>query len=191
MISVVFEAVSKPMLNIEKGQSLSLVKPDGTSIQKIRVGLSWDTAEIGQNVDLDLFVIHKQSQKVAFFNAKTAIKGVILSDDNLTGAGDGDDEFTKLDATQTDDGDYYVCINIYDAISRNQSFNLVKNAKATIYNDDTNTPLASYAISQDGAKNTCLIVANLKDTGGKYEFFALGDYVMGDINQIAQTVFKK
>ena len=114
-----------------------------------------------------------------------------MSDDNLTGAGDNDDEFTKLDATQTDDGDYYVCINIYDAISRNQSFNLVKNAKATIYNDDTNTPLASYAISQDGGKNTGLIVANLKDTGGKYEFVALGDYVMGDINQVAQAVFKK
>jgi stress response protein SCP2 len=41
-MSVVFEAVGKPMLNIEKGQSLSLVKPDGTSIQKIRVGLAWD-----------------------------------------------------------------------------------------------------------------------------------------------------
>ena len=49
------------MLNIEKGQSISLVKPDGTTIQKIIVGLSWDTAEIGQNVDLDLFVIHKQT----------------------------------------------------------------------------------------------------------------------------------
>ena len=52
-MSVIFEAVGKPMLNIEKGQSLSLVKPDGTSIKKIRVGLAWDTAEIGKNVDLD------------------------------------------------------------------------------------------------------------------------------------------
>lgn len=179
------------MLSLEKGQSLSLVKPDGSSIQKIRVGLSWDVANVGRNVDLDLFVIHKQSCKVAFFNDKTAISGVILSDDNLTGEGEGDDEFTKLDATKTDDGDYYICINIYDAKARNQSFNLVNNAKATIYNDETGSPLASYAISQDGGKNTGLIVANLKDIGGKYEFTALGDYLVGDINEVAQTIFRK
>jgi tellurium resistance protein TerD len=179
------------MLNIEKGQSISLVKPDGTIIQKIIVGLSWDTAEIGQNVDLDLFVIHKQSQKVAFFNDKTAIKGVLLSDDNLTGEGEGVDEFTRLDATQTDDGDYYICINIHSATSRNQSFNLVKNAKATIYNDAMTHPLANYPISQDGGRNTALIVANVKDSGGKYEFIALGEYIIGDINEVAQAIFNK
>ena len=179
------------MLNIEKGQSLSLVKPDGSSIQKIRVGLSWDTADVGRNVDLDLFVIHKQSKKVAFFNDKTAIQGVILSDDNQTGEGEGDDEFTQLDATKTDDGDYYIAVNIYDAKARNQSFNLVKNAKATIYNDETNSAIATYTISQDGGQNTGLIVANLKDTGGKYDFTALGEYLAGDINEVAQTIFRK
>lgn len=179
------------MLNLEKGQSLSLVKRDGSSIEKIRVGLSWDTADVGRDVDLDLFVIHKQSRKVAFFNDKTAIQGVQLSDDNLTGEGEGDDEFTKLDATKTDDGDYYICVNIYDAKARNQSFNLVNNAKATIYNDSTDSPIAAYAISQDGGKHTGLIVANLKDVGGHYEFTALGDYLIGDINEVAQAVFRK
>jgi stress response protein SCP2 len=179
------------MLNLEKGQSLSLVKPDGSSIVKVRVGLSWDVAVVGQNVDLDLFVVHKQSKKVAFFNAKTAISGIILSDDNLTGAGDGDDEFAILDATKTDDGDYFICINIYDAKSRNQSFNLISNAKATIYNDETNTPLATYAISSDGGKNTALLVSALKDVGGKYEFTALGDYLTGNINEVTELIAGK
>lgn len=179
------------MLSLEKSQSLSLTKPDGSSIQKIRVGLSWDVASIGSNVDLDLFIVHKESKKVAFFNNKTAISGIKLSDDNLTGEGEGDDEFAELDATKTDDGDYYICVNIYDAKSKKQSFNLVNNAKATIYNGETNTALASYSVTEDGGQNTGIIVAKLKDVGGSYEFTALGEYVIGDINEVAQIVFKK
>ena len=52
-------------------------------------------------------------------------------------------------------------------------------------------PLANYPISQDGGRNTALIVANVKDSGGKYEFIALGEYIIGDINEVAQAIFNK
>jgi len=72
------------MLNLEKDQVLDLKKEDGTNISEVTVGLSWDVSE-GKTMDLDLFVHHKDSKKTAYFGEKTAISGIELSDDNLTG----------------------------------------------------------------------------------------------------------
>jgi len=65
-------------LNLSKGESLNLVKEDGTAISKIRVGLSWDVSDVNGNVDLDLFVVDKKTKNTAFFNKKDAIKGIKL-----------------------------------------------------------------------------------------------------------------
>ena len=177
------------MLDLSKGQSLDLKKADGTAISKIRVGLSWDAEpQNGRDVDVDLFIHDKVRKATAYFWAKNAIKGVTLGDDNLTGAGDGDDEFALLDATQSEDGDYVIAINIYEASSRNQKLSGVKNAKATVYNAETNEVLATYSIQENGGENTGIIVWVVTDSGNAYKFTAKGDFVTGDINTIVASL---
>lgn len=175
-------------LNLTKGQSIDLKKADGTALSKIRVGLSWDVANEGGAMDLDLFVVEKTlaGKKVAFFNAKNAIAGVELSDDNRTWAGDGDDEFVKMDATKTADGEYFLALNIYNAAGKN--FSMVNNAKATIYNDETNEVIATYALTQDGGSNTAVVVAKVTDAGDSYKFEAVGNYLNGDITAVAESL---
>lgn len=175
-------------LVLTKGQTLDLKKADGTSIPKIRVGLSWDVSDANGNVDLDLFVVKKEDKTTAFFGAKTAIKGITLGDDNLTGEWDGDDETVEMDATQSEDGTYAVCINIFEAKSRNQTLNLVNNAKATVYDSTNNKVLATYELSEKGGDNTGIIVWEIKDTGDNYSFTAVWTFVNGDINEIRNSL---
>ena len=175
------------MLDLQKGQVLDLKKEDGTSISKIRVGLSWDVSE-GKTMDLDLFAHHKESKATAYFGAKTAINGLILSDDNLTGEWDGDDEFLKMDAVTTVDGEYFICVNIYDAESKGQSLKDVTNAEATIYDDVSGAVLAKYNMTADGGDNTSIIVGKVTDSDEDYKFEAIWTYLKGDINQVVAAL---
>lgn len=175
------------MVNLAKGVPLDLKKSDGSNLAKARVGLSWDVSE-GKSVDLDLFVIAPDKQTVAFYNQRDAIVGVQLSEDNRTGEGEGDDEFVKMDATQTSDGVYTLALNIFDAVAKGQSFADVKNAKATVYNDETNDVLGTFEIAATGGTHTALIVGTVTDSGNSYVFTPKGDYIDGDINQVVASL---
>ena len=178
------------VVSLVKNETVPLVKPDGSGISKVRVGLSWDLSRMGGAADLDLFITKKVAggKTTAYFGNKTAITGVQLSDDNRTGAGDGDDEFANFDASVTEDGEYFVCLDIFQAESRNQSFQMVSNAKVTVYNAETNEALVTYPLSADGGSHTGVVVGVLKDVGNSYLFTAKGDYVNGDINTISAAV---
>ena len=175
-------------LNLTKGQTVDLKKADGTSVSKIRTGLAWDVSA-GVAMDLDLFVVQK-GKTVLFYGNKDSnpIPGIKLSDDNRTGAGEGDDEFATMDATQTVDGEYFIGVAIYDAVSKGQTFASVNNAKVTVYNDETNEVLATYSITENGGANTSLIVGKVTDSGNNYLFTALGNFLTGDINAVAASV---
>ena len=175
-------------LNLSKGQSLELKKADGSSISKIRAGLSWDVAA-GVAMDLDLFVVQKGVTTLFYGNKNSnPINGILLSDDNRTGAGDGDDEFVTMDGTQTVDGEYFIGVSIYDAVAKAQTFASVNNAKVTVYNNEDNTVLATYSITENGGANTALIVGKVQDSGNSYTFTALGNFLTGDINAVSASV---
>lgn len=179
-------------VSLVKNSVVPLVKPDGTGIKEVRLGLQWDTSLLGAAADLDAFVVQKKtdgSKTIAYFGERDAIAGVELSPDNRTGQGDGDDEFTVFHAGVTPDGEYFLCVNIYDAVSRHQSFQGVSNAKVVVYdNQNKATPIAEYAMTKDGGNNTALVVGILKDVGDHYIFTPKGDYISGDINEVAASL---
>lgn len=181
-----------PTVDLVKGSVVPLVKPDGSGIEEVRLGLQWDTSLLGAAADLDAFVVQKKpsgEKVIAYFGNRTAIEGVELSPDNRTGQGDGDDEYTIFRAGTTPDGEYFLCVNIYDAVARHQSFQGVANAKVVVYdNKNKATPIAEYKITADGGAHTALIVGVLKDVGNNYLFTPKGDYINGDINEIAASI---
>ena len=88
-------------INLEKGQRVNVNLP------KFVVGLGWDANEstTGQSFDLDASVfILGENKKIlsdgnfVFYNNLVSPDGAIEhTGDNLTGAGDGDDESIKID----------------------------------------------------------------------------------------------
>jgi stress response protein SCP2 len=54
-----------------------------------------------------------------------------------------------MDAKMTEDGEYFICVNIYDAENRKQSLKDCKNAVATIYNSETNEKLVEYKMTEE------------------------------------------
>lgn len=176
------------MMNLVKNETLDLKKPDGTSISKIRIWLSWDVADIWKSVDLDLCILHKETKRVAFYNDRTAINWITLSEDNRTWEGDWDDEFANLDANITEDWEYLVFINIYDAANKWQSFRHVNNAKVTVYNEETNTALVEYKLSEIGWDHTWIVVCSIKDSWSNYEFTAKWDFVSWSVEDIKNSL---
>jgi stress response protein SCP2 len=174
-------------INMTKGQSLDLKKEDGSAIPSIRVGLGWDVSA-GKTMDLDLFVVRKSDKKVAYFNDQKALEGVTLSDDNLTGEGDGDDEFTVLHAPTMPDGTYVVCLNIYDGASKGQSFADVLNAVANVYNHETNEVLATFKVTENGGASTALIIGEIEDMGDYLKFTAKTDFLNGSIDDVVKSL---
>ncbi len=83
---------------LEKDGRINITtKADGG--KKFYFGASWDTTK--GETDLDLCVVYLKGGKatdVIYYGKKTG-PGVQLSEDNRTGAGDGDDEWAKIDVS--------------------------------------------------------------------------------------------
>lgn len=90
---------------LEKGDRINITDKaiaaggDGT---KHYVGAGWDKPSNG-TADLDLYCVAVSNGLVkylTYYADKTAIPGISLSEDNTTGAGDGDDEKLVIDTTK-------------------------------------------------------------------------------------------
>lgn len=100
-------------VNLVKGAKVDLTKEAGGTLTKVRVGLGWDVRQTaGDAYDLDAAVIVVDGAGksigsdyfVYYNNLKAPGEVIVHQGDNLTGAGDGDDEqivisLDKLPAT--------------------------------------------------------------------------------------------
>lgn len=134
------------MVTLTKGVPVKLTKEDGTAVAltQVHVGGGWDVNRGSGSYDLDLIVLMLKSSKdktvvtqadgkpgvIYFANKSSACGSVVLDKDNRTGEGDGYDENINfnLETVPSDINCLPVCINIYDAISRGQTFGQVENA---------------------------------------------------------------
>ena len=104
-------------VNLKKGQKISLVKPGSAGLKRIMVGLGWDEVEQKrrvffapkpQDIDCDASVIlcgangkvispDPKQGCVYFGNLRHSSGAIVHQGDNLTGAGEGDDEQIMVD----------------------------------------------------------------------------------------------
>lgn len=164
-------------LNLQKGQRLSLDKTAGGALSKIIMGLGWDITPGAGQVDLDASCATFDEQKnlieTVYFGRKTGHGGAIQhSGDNLTGAGDGDDEqivvdLSKLPAT--------VASVVFTVTSyRGQKFTVVNNAFVRIVNGANSQELCKFELSAK-VPNTAMIMARLYRHGSEWKVAALGE----------------
>lgn len=182
-------------IQLEKGQKISLNKQDGTQLSKIFLSAGWDMAKarasggffskilsVDQgNIDLDASLIMLDANKtivdaVYFGQLKSRDGSVQHSGDNLTGAGDGDDEMIHVNLTQISANVQSLVFTI--SSFRGQSFENVENAFCRVVDTNTQEEIAKYNLSQRG-NYTALIVAKLYRHNGQWKMGALGETCNG------------
>lgn len=183
-------------VSLTKGGNVSLTK-EAPGLTDIVVGLGWDArTTTGTDFDLDASAIALKAdgkvysdQHFVFFNNLKSPEGAVEHlGDNLTGAGEGDDEQIKVHLTQVpSDIDKIVFpVSIYDAESRQQSFGQVRNAFIRIVNDAGSTEIARYDLSEDASTETAMVFGEVYRAGSDWKFRAVGQGYAAGLRGIAQ-----
>lgn len=185
------------VLNLSKGDVLDLTKA-APSLKNIIVGAGWDVNDFGKDsydLDISAFLLDKDrrvttakaSERVVFFNMLHQ-QGITLEGDNLTGAGDGDDERidVSLDDIAPDINEIIFNVNIYDAKKKNQTFGMVRNSYIRLLDADNNEKeLARFDLKDDASTATAVTFARLFRTSNGWSFEAIGDtYNVADLNEL-------
>ena len=188
------------MINLQKGQKIDLTKGN-PGLSKIMVGLGWD-AGAGKpksggflggilggggaaKIDCDASAILLNAQDkltakdrlVYFGNLQSPDKSVKHSGDNLTGAGEGDDEQIQVDlaSVPSDVQKIVFVVNIYDCKNRKQDFGLIANAFIRIVNPANGQELCRFNLTDSYAGKTSLVVAEVYRHNSEWKFNALGE----------------
>ena len=178
-------------INLKKGQRISLTKED-PSLKQLMCGLGWDVAPksggfFGGNrqFDLDSSVLCLNADKklldvkniIYFGNLRHSSSAIAHQGDNLTGAGEGDDEVINIDLPLIPaDISYLVfVINIYKCNQRRQDFSMVENAFVRLVNRTTNQELARYNLSGTEYQGmTGMILAEVYRHNEEWKMAAVG-----------------
>lgn len=168
-------------INLQKGQKIDLTKGNA-GLKKLFVGLGWDPVKSGgSNIDCDASVIMLDSngkyvELVYFGNKSNKNKSVVHSGDNLTGAGDGDDETIAVDIPKIPENidKLIFVVNIYECVSRKQDFGMIQNSYIRIVNGDNNSELAKFSLIDSFAGKTTLIPGEIYRHNGEWKFNAIG-----------------
>lgn len=173
-------------ISLDKGQRISLDKlNNGVALTHVFMGLGWDAASGGflgfggGSIDLDASCLMFDENKnlidtVWFRHLKSNDGSVVHSGDNLTGAGDGDDEVISVDLTKLPAN---VKILIFTINSyQGQTFKKVKNASARLVDKTTNKELAIYNLSgADGGDHTGMVMVKLYLRDSEWRIQAIGN----------------
>lgn len=170
-------------INLQKGQKINLTK-NNTSLKRIIVGLGWDTSnKPSANIDCDMSAflcrngkLVKENDIICYYHLEHKSKAVVHQGDNLTGAGDGDDEQILIDLSKVP-GVYDKIVfvaNIYECLSRKQHFGMIENAFIRIVDIDTHTKLCRYNLSENYDTMTAMIFGEVYRKDGEWKFNAIG-----------------
>ncbi|MBQ2803053.1 MAG: TerD family protein [Lachnospiraceae bacterium] len=179
-------------INLSKGQKVDLTKGN-PGLKSIMVGLGWDVNAFDSGADFDLdaaaFMLGANGkcptdQEFIFYgNLEHNTGAVKHMGDNLTGAGDGDDEQVFVDLTKIPANVEKIAftVTIYDAESRRQNFGQVSNSFIRIVDDATGTELIRYDLGEDFSIETAVVVGELYRHNGEWKFNAIGSGFQGGL----------
>ena len=185
-------------VSLQKGQKVDLTKGN-PNLSKIAVGLGWDTNKYDGGFDFDLdsaaFLLGANGKVLSdgdfvfYNNLKHASGSVIHMGDNLTGAGEGDDEEIKVDlaAVPADIQKIDFTVTIHEADERKQNFGQVSNAYIRILDETNNKELIRYDLGEDFSVETAVVVGELYRNNGEWKFNAIGSGFSGGLAALGKN----
>lgn len=177
-------------VSLQKGQKVSLSK-EHAGLSNVLVGLGWDEAPRKkglfapkpQPIDCDASAILLKNGKlcgksdlVYFGNLRHPSGTVQHMGDNLTGAGEGDDEQILVDLSKVPN-EYdriVIVVNIYEAYERKQHFGMIENAFIRLVDGRNNNEMCKYNLSEDYSNMTAMIFGEIYRHNGEWKFSAVG-----------------
>lgn len=184
-------------VSLSKGGNVSLSK-EAPGLKSILIGLGWD-ARSTDGVDFDLDAscfmvadtgkVRNDSDFIFYNNLKSADGSVEHTGDNLTGAGDGDDEviIVVLDKVPAGIAKLAFTVTIHEADTRRQNFGMVSTAYIRIVNKDTNAEIARFDLSEEASTNTAMIFGEVYRNGAEWKFRAVGQGFDGGLAPLARN----
>ena len=187
-------------VNLSKGQRVSLDK----TMTMALVGLGWDTNTYDGGYDFDLDAsafmlgadgkVRKDGDFIFYGNLKSSDGSVRHTGDNLTGAGDGDDEVLIIDFTKVpaDVQKIAITVTIYDAPARRQNFGQVSNAYVRVArmanpSDMTGTEVLKFDLAEEFSIETALVVCEIYKNGNDWKFNAVGAGYQGGLEALCRS----
>ncbi|NES81586.1 MAG: TerD family protein [Moorea sp. SIO2B7] len=184
-------------ISLQKGQRVSLEKV-APGLLAAMIGLGWDVkaTDTGQDFDLDssVFLLDANEKLVSdkhfiFYNNLTSPdpdKSVTHMGDNLTGAGEGDDEVIIVDLRKVpqDVQKIVFTVTIHQAEERRQNFGQVNNAFVRLVDVKTKEEVLRYDLEEDFSIETALIMAELYRKNGDWRVNAVGAGYQGGLQAI-------
>ncbi len=197
-------------INLTKGQSIVLSKSE-YDLSRLTLALGWDVATAktglfgrssGANFDLDAYALllgengklkTYKEDVIYYSHLESKDKTVVHSGDNLTGAGDGDDEqiFVKLSSLPAEYHKIILGVNIYNGKERKQHFGMVENAFVRAV-DAAGKEIARYRLSSDASYEGKLnmLMGEVYREGGEWKFKALGNPLAEDLNGVVGSFMR-
>ena len=178
-------------ISLQKGQKVSLSK-DNAGLSKVIIGLGWDEAKRSkggffapkpQPIDCDASAILLQNghlmakEDVVYFgNLRHATGTVQHMGDNLTGAGDGDDEQIVVDLASIPAvyDKIVLLVIIYQAVERRQDFGMIQNAFMRLVDARNNKEMCKYNLTENYSGMTAMVFGEVYRYNGEWKFNAIG-----------------
>ncbi|MBQ7221246.1 MAG: TerD family protein [Synergistaceae bacterium] len=182
-------------INLVKGQKIDLTKGN-PNLSKILVGLGWDVKKYDGGYDFDLDAsafltgangkVASDADFIFYHNLKHSSGAVEHTGDNLTGAGEGDDEVIRVDLKKLPANVDKVAftVTIYDADERRQNFGQVSNAYIRIVDETSGRELIHYDLGEDFSIETAVVVGELYRHSGEWKFNAIGSGFKGGLRAL-------
>jgi tellurium resistance protein TerD len=184
-------------VSLSKGGNVSLSK-EAPGLKNLLVGLGWKprtTDGAAFDLDVSVFIVDENGKvrsdsDFVFYNNKIGDNGAVEhTGDNRTGEGEGDDESVKIDLTKVSANvkRLIFAVTIHEADTRGQNFGQVGDAFIRTVNQDGNTEIARFDLSEDASTSTAMIFGEVYrgSTPDDWKLKAVGQGYEGGLAKLA------
>ncbi|QKW10653.1 TerD family protein [Streptomyces sp. NA04227] len=173
-------SLDKGRVNLQKNQTVSLVKGGRPLLSQVKMGLGWEPAYRGKDIDLDASVIAYGPQRnhldSCYFGKLSILNGSVKhSGDNLTGEGAGDDEVIMVDLgrlPQEATGLVFT-VNSFSG----QKFSDVAKAYCRLLDAQTGEELVRFDLTGAEPQTGVMMCKLIRQFSGEWEMTAMGSFV--------------
>ncbi|MFF9766709.1 TerD family protein [Streptomyces sp. NPDC014636] len=172
--------LDKGRVSLQKNQTVSLVKGGRPLLSRVQMGLGWEPAFRGKDIDLDASVMAYGPQRnhidSCYFGKLTILNGAVKhSGDNLTGEGGGDDEVIVVDLgrlPQEVTGLVFT-VNSFSG----QKFTEVAKAYCRLVDSATGEELVRFDLTGAEPRTGVLMAKLVRQFSGEWDMTAMGEFV--------------
>ncbi|MFJ8145112.1 TerD family protein [Streptomyces sp. NPDC096048] len=172
--------LDKGRVSLQKNQTVSLVKGGRPMLAQVKMGLGWEPAYRGKDIDLDASVIAYGPQRnhidSCYFGKLSIVGGAIKhSGDNLTGEGGGDDEVITVDLGRLPQevSGLVFTVNSFSG----QKFTEVAKAYCRLMDAATGEELVRFDLTSAEPQTGVMMAKLIRQYSGEWEMTAMGDFV--------------